>query len=506
MIPTVSMRTALSDANLLGGVIAGDSWQAWRILLIATVGEELTDDERLIFQQLTGREREPGAMVEEFVGVIGRRGGKSRAISVLATYVAGLCRHPSLVRGEKGVLLCIAPDQKQADIVLDYVTAYFEDSPILRQLIEARVARSLRLNNNVSIEVRASDFRSLRGPTYICCIADESAFWLTENSVNPDSELLAAIRPGLSTTNGPLFMASSPYARKGELWNAFDKNFGAKGDPAILVAQAASRTMNPSLLRGVVDRAMERDPASANAEYMAQFRADIESFVSIEAVRACLSSNVVERAPKSGVSYLAFVDPSGGQSDSMTLAIAHLETCRETVVLDCLREIRAPFSPEAAVADFAAVLKSYRLTTATGDKYAALWPKEQFSRYGITYKPEAEPKSILYSSLLAAINSKRVDLLDNARLVGQLCGLERRTGRGGRDSIDHAPGAHDDVCNAVAGVVATILGKGIPLNYSAMNGTTDEDDPDGAKAWRAARLANYVNSFNPFFGGGGRWR
>lgn len=37
-----------------------------------------------------------------------------RAISVLATY-----NHPSLVRGERGVLLIIAPDQRQADIVLD---------------------------------------------------------------------------------------------------------------------------------------------------------------------------------------------------------------------------------------------------------------------------------------------------------------------------------------------------------------------------------------------------
>ena len=35
----------------------------------------------------------------------------------------------------------------------------------------------------------------------------------------------------------------------------------------------------------------------------------------------------------------------------------------------------------------------------------------------------------------------------------QITSLERRTVRGGRDSIDHAPGAHDDVANAVAGAV-----------------------------------------------------
>lgn len=233
------------------------------------------------------------------------------------------------------MVLVIAPDQRQADIVLDYTTANFEASPILSQLVEQRVVRSLRLNNGVTIEVRAADFRNLRGPTYVCVIADESAFWMTDNSVNPDSEILNAVRPGLATTSGPLLMVSSPYARRGELWNAYDKNFGAKGDPKIVVAQAASRTMNPSLPQSVVDRALERDPSSAAAEFLAQFRTDIESFVSLEAVRACITAGTFEPPREPGCAYVGFVDPSGGQSDSMTLAVAHMDYPRETVVLDC---------------------------------------------------------------------------------------------------------------------------------------------------------------------------
>ena len=104
MIPTIALRKALLDPLLLGTALAGDSWAAWRTLLLAAMGEALTDEERQIFKQLTGREREPNTRVEEFVGVIGRRGGKSRAISVLSTYIAGLCKHPNLVRGEKGTL------------------------------------------------------------------------------------------------------------------------------------------------------------------------------------------------------------------------------------------------------------------------------------------------------------------------------------------------------------------------------------------------------------------
>ena len=102
MIPRVPLREALSDPNLLGTAIAGDSWSSWRTLLIAAMGEELRENEREIFTQLTGREREPSQRVDEFAAVIGRRGGKSRAMATLATYIAGLCDHSdALVPGER---------------------------------------------------------------------------------------------------------------------------------------------------------------------------------------------------------------------------------------------------------------------------------------------------------------------------------------------------------------------------------------------------------------------
>jgi hypothetical protein len=56
---------------------------------------------------------------------------------------------------------------------------------------------------------------------------------------------------------------------------------------------------------------------------------------------------------------------------------------------------------------------------------------------------------------LPLINSKAIDLIENDRLVTQIASLERRTSRGGKDSIDHAPGAHDDLANAAAGALVT---------------------------------------------------
>ncbi len=276
-----------------------------------------------------------------------------------------------------------------------------------------------------------------------------------ETSTNPDTEILNAVRPALATTGGPLVLISSPYARRGELWNIFRRHHGPNGDPLILVAQGTSRDLNPTLPQRVVDRALERDPAAARAEYLAEFRTDIESFISREAVWAVISRGVFERAPLSNVSYIGFVDPSGGSADSMTLAVAHKEGGR--AILDCIREVRPPFSPDGVTKEFAEALKRYRVTTVRGDRYAGEWPRERFRAHGIEYRPADKPKSDLYRDLLPAVNSGLVDLLDHEQLTAQLCSLERHTARSGRDSIDHPPGAHDDLANVACGALVTAL-------------------------------------------------
>jgi hypothetical protein len=134
--------------------------------------------------------------------------------------------------------------------------------------------------------------------------------------------------------------------------------------------------MNPSVPQSVLDEAYERDPASAAAEYGAEFRTDVEAFISREAVDAVVVPNLFELPPMFGVDYVAFVDPSGGSADSMTLAIAHREGGR--AILDAIREAKPPFSPESIVNEFAVLLRSYSIKTCVGERYAGLWPRERF--------------------------------------------------------------------------------------------------------------------------------
>jgi hypothetical protein len=369
------------------------------------------------------------------------------------TGAARLCEHTdALVPGERGVLLCVALDQRVAKIILDYAEASFERSPVLKQLIASRTADALELTNGVTLEVRPASFRKLRGPTYVAVIADELAFWYVDAAyANPDVEILNAVEPGLATTGGPLILASSPHARRGVLWEVFKR-----GDPLILVAHGASRTLNPSLPQRVVDRALEKDRTRATAEYLAEFRTDVEGFVALEVVESCVGDHR-EMLPAAGVTYRAFVDPSGGSEDAMTLAIAHKTTTPdERVIVDAVREVRPPFSPSAVVDDFAVLLKSYRVSKVIGDHYGGEFVKEPFRKNGISYELCKQPKSDLFRDMLPLLNSGHISLPRHDRLIAQIVGLERRVSRAGRDSIDHAPGAHDDIANAVSGVVGAI--------------------------------------------------
>ncbi len=219
-----------------------------------------------------------------------------------------------------------------------------------------------------------------------------------------------------------------------------------------MVARGTTRDFNPDLPQSIIDKALDRDHAAASAEYLAEFRTDVEGFLTREAVEACVTLGVRERPSERKHGYVCFVDPSGGSSDAFTLAIAHTEN--KTQILDLIRERKPPFSPEQVVEEFAKIVRSYRCTKVYGDRYGGEWPREQFRKHGVNYEPSEKPKSELYRDLLPLINSGAVDLLEHDRLVTQLTSLERRTARGGRDSIDHAPGAHDDIANSVAGALA----------------------------------------------------
>jgi hypothetical protein len=426
------------------------TWGNWIVYIRTLFGlpVESPAERKLIFE-CTGLMRPPQKVRESYV-IAGRRSGKSYISSIIAVYLAAFKDWtPFLSPGERGMIFILAVDRDQAAIIKRYISGLIHSNPILSGMIENEIRDEIHLKNRVTIAVKTCSFRSVRGFTVLCAIAEEIAFWRSEEGANPDREVLAALRPALATVPDSLLIAiSTPYSKSGVLYDQFKRNFGQSGKA--LVWKASSRLMNPTLDEELIEAALKDDPAAARAEWEAEWREDIQSFLSSEMVEAAVIPGRFELPRIAGAQYRGFIDPSGGRADSFTLAITHAEKSGK-IVLDCIRERHPPFQPKAVVSEFSDLLKAFKISDVGSDRYAGEWVSSAFSENGIAVKNSELPASDLYLEFLPLISNGSVELLDSKRLISQLAGLERLTRSGGRDLITHPPGGHDDLSNAVAG-------------------------------------------------------
>jgi hypothetical protein len=462
MKPLISMRQAISDPGLLGSAFprkAGtpDSWVAWRAMALAAMGESLRPKELSAYRQLTQRQEPPGERVEEVVIIKGRRSGGTTFCAVMVAYQAALIDYSDVLGvGETATALLLAPSQRQADVAFSRVEGIFDASPLLQSMIVSRTKDSLVLNNNVTIEVLAASYRSVRGLSLACAVVDEASFLFSEasNSRNSDVELTNALRPALLTTRGALILSSTPYAREGEVYTSFERYFG-KEDAEVLVARAGSRDTNPTLSESVITRALERDPVAARAEFLGEFRTDVSGFIGRDLLLQAVDAGVTERLPSPEHQYVAFCDAasgiaSSGDGDRFALAIGHREG--DVVVIDCCRRWMPPFNASEITGEAAAIARAYRCAEVISDGFSSGYLRAELMRHGVGHRISEFDKSKLYLATLPALTSKRVRLLDLKFLVDEFASLERRTGNAGHDRIDAR--GHEDAANVCAGVIA----------------------------------------------------
>ena len=259
--PFITLRDALADPEYLGGAIPGESWEPWRVLLTAAMGERLTDAERLLFTTMTGRDVEPLERVDELWGVVGRRGGKTRAFATLGAYLATCFDwSPALAPGERGVLPILAATQHQAGRAFQHLRGVLAHSPRLSELVDGEpTADTIRLTVPVDVQIRPANFRTIRSITAVAAIADEAAFWAIEGSANPDAEVLNALRPALLTTEGLLAVISSPHGKKGEVYRTY-RSTSARRETRWCWWRTARRTLQLDPVRPLHRSPVRRGP------------------------------------------------------------------------------------------------------------------------------------------------------------------------------------------------------------------------------------------------------
>ena len=434
---------AMSDTELFGKDFTSrrdtGSWEAWKAFLATLYGLPVSASRAEVVRACTGLETAPDEPVREAFVVCGRRSGKSRTASLIAVFEAAFVDHRAhLAPGETAVVGLIARDRSQARVLFRYVKGLLK-RPMLARLVVRETATEIELNTNASIEIMTAG-QNVRGYTMAAAVCDEIAYWpSSELCAEPDREVLSALRPAL-TLGGKLICVSTPYRQVGVLYEAFRQFYGQSGPT--LVWRGTTEQMNPLFDRGTIEREIARDPEAGRSEWLAEWRSDLQSHIPRELVDRAMVPGRHELPPRMGVSYLGYCDPSGGRHDAMTLAIAHQEgSC---TVLDRLEAALPPFSPDAVVKDFAAVLKPYGLSAVHGDRYAAAWSEERFRAHGVAYLASERTTSEHFVAFLPLLTSNTVELLDHGQLRHERarCARAARLHRG--SASVRSPAAVDD--------------------------------------------------------------
>lgn len=471
----IPITDILDNLPWFHGPAAAD-WTAWRAFLCAVYGLPMTTAERELFRRCTGRTRPPAKKVGEAWIICGRRARKSAIAALLGVY-EGAYRdlRGHLAPGERALIPIIAKNKKDARQLYAFVRAILNQPGLKHLYADAPTTELIQLTSDCDIEIQACTLMAARSRAIPCALNDELAFWPTSESATPDVDVLRGIRHGMANVPDPLMVGlSSPYAEAGVLFEKFDANYGRDLDD-ILVWKADTLTMHDSpTIRAFVAVEYEKDPVGAAAEIGANFRKDVVDFVSRDVVKECVARGRSElepcsfdptpegEEPEQRFNYHAFVDVSGGSADAFTLSIAHWDPKKGKSVQDFLRAwVPNPtLNPKAVVKELKAELVRFRLTWVTGDAYGGKWPSAEFEERGIGYILSDLTKHEIYKGLLPALNSRVIELLDDADQTRELTALKRKVTPTGQERIDHPEGGHDDRINAAAGALLLAYREG----------------------------------------------
>ncbi len=441
----------MGDPELFEPWFLGRSWRTWRIALKGAYALPMTKAERGVFRTIAGREP-PRKPVRECWFICGRRAGKDSIASLMAGHTAAFFDpHGKLRRGERASVLCLAVDREQAGIVLGYIKSYYAEIPYLKQMVIGETQNGLELSNGIDIVVATNDFRSVRGRAVAMAILDEVGYW--DRSVASDGETFNAIVPGTVTVGGMIVGISTPHKKSGLLYERWRSHYGQKGD--VLVIRAPSLTMNPTLDKKLIAAEIERDPGAGRAEWLAQWREDVDTFLSDEVIDAAINrSRPLELPPQRDTQYVMRADAAGGSGsgESYTVAVSHRDRDGRAIV-DLVRGVSGTFDPHQVTRDYAALARQYRVSEVVVDNYARQWVQQSWHDAGIPCHKSELRQSDIYLEVISLFTRSLVELPDHPRLLRELRGLERVTRKFGRDTVDHPKGGTDDFSAVTCGAL-----------------------------------------------------
>lgn len=278
---------------------------------------EFTEVEYLRFLYDSGRcniREQDGIDRRELILVVGRRSGKSAISAIFAAYeLYKLLRrgHPQgyygMPSGSEIRVLCVANDKEQASIVFDDMRGHVEQVDYFKGSMAnmTQTFMKFRTENDrkkfgdngkstIAASFKSSIAKGLRGRGVMCCILDEIAFFVNDGKSSAE-RVYKAIMPSLGQfsprdkknklktvgpTEGRMILISSPDAKEGFFYHMYQQAMsGGKGSTDMLMIQAPTWEVNPTLDRSYYEKEYFKDPKSFMTEHGAEFSDRVRGWI-----------------------------------------------------------------------------------------------------------------------------------------------------------------------------------------------------------------------------------
>lgn len=247
---------------------------AWRAIIAAINGDDLSADDRDLYARLTGRTILPDGGASEAIVIGGRRGGKSESAARWLVHQALFGGHEvALAPGQKGILAVISPERAMSKEILAYCKGLARHPQIKKQIAHD-LEESIEFKNRLVIKILSADSTSVRSGTIVAAVLDEWCFAPHEPSADPDVAIVEALRPGMAPVRSApprrMIVISSAGVRDGWVYKTVTENH-AKDDGPILTAIATTEDLNPNVDQAYLAKRKALNPRAFEREHLSIF-------------------------------------------------------------------------------------------------------------------------------------------------------------------------------------------------------------------------------------------
>lgn len=363
--------------------------------------------------------------------LMGRRAGKSYTCGLFALYKA-------LLQPNQHILL-VSPTQDSSLNLFRIILGFVAKSQEIRWSIRRDTADTLEFKNNSIIRSLSAQSLALRGLENTAVILDE-----VSSLENPES-VMSALTPSLaSRTNSQLILISTPRAKQGLLWDAWQNQLYAK--------RHYPSTINKHVDNSWIELEKQNLPAEIfRMEYLAEWCEDVDVFFKTEVIERCVQNYSLTSFPEPGTKYWAGVD-WGAKHDASLITIVGKGADGVLKVCNIIEMINVPFSVQ--LQRLGHLHASYQFQLVCVEEAGLSIPLVQElaqdnSMRLLRFIPTLKNKEEIYLHLLKKMENLELILPKHPKLIYQLKMFQYVVTPSGM-KLHHAGQGHDDFPDSLA--------------------------------------------------------